>query len=459
MNNPSIDKGDALFFQNTFRRRAIGLLCAGVVALSAPVVNAQSLIRDAEIERTLKYVMQPLLKAAGSSSTRIKIYIVNDRSMNAFVAGGRNMFLNTGLIRRMKSVEMLQSVMAHELGHITGGHQSQRAAQMGAANTAMALGMALGIAAAAAGGGAGVAIGAADAVRRSLLGFTRAQEASADESSVRYLVAAGINPQAAVDVLNLFHGQELLNITRQDPYVQSHPLTSQRLTRMKAYAQKYKEQPNTQAANINYWYARMVAKFNGFTGNPSYNLRRLKKSDNSEIATLARAINYHRLPKPKKALSYASKLTQMRPKDAYYHELRGQILLESGNARSAVASYRRAAQLAPKEALILGGLGRALLAKNSGASNNEALKVLKRAYARDPLDGIMLRNLALAYARGGNNGMASVVTAERYALQSNFKQAEIHAKRAQRILPSGTVGWLKADDILGAVTRVKRRRK
>ncbi|MBV1864653.1 MAG: M48 family metalloprotease [Rhodobacteraceae bacterium] len=145
MNNPSIDKGDALFFQNTIRRRAIGLLSAGILALSAPVANAQSLIRDAEIERTLKYVMQPLLKAAGSSSTRIKMYIVNDRSMNAFVAGGRNMFLNAGLIRRMKTVEMLQSVMAHELGHITGGHQSQRAAQMGAANTAMALGLALGL--------------------------------------------------------------------------------------------------------------------------------------------------------------------------------------------------------------------------------------------------------------------------------------------------------------------------
>ena len=275
---------------------------------------------------------------------------------------------------------------------------------------------------------------------------------------MRYLVAAGINPQASVDVLNIFRGQEVLSIGRQDPYVLSHPLTSTRLSRMKSHAARYKDRPTTQVAGVDYWYARMVAKFDGFTGNPAHNLRKLKKNDTSEIATLTRAIAYHRLPKPKKAVAYASKLTQLRPRDAYYHELKGQILLESGQASAAVASYRRAAQLAPKEALILGGLGHALLSVNTGPASKEALSVLKRAYARDPLDGRTLRNLAVAYARSGQKGMASVVTAERYALQSNFKQAELHAKRAQALLPRGSVGWLKADDILGAATRLKARK-
>ncbi|MCP5074066.1 MAG: M48 family metalloprotease [Rhodobacteraceae bacterium] len=420
--------------------------------------QAQGLIRDAEIERTLKFVMQPLLKASGTSGSRVKLFVVNDRSMNAFVAGGSKIFIHSGLIQRLTSVEMLQAVLAHELGHITGGHLSQRAVQAGSLNTALGLGLLLGAAAAAAGGGAGVAIGAQEAVRRSMLGFTRAQEASADESAVRYMVAAGINPQAGVDVLNIFRGQEILSVGRQDPYVLSHPLNSQRLARMRSYAQAYKDKPSTQVAGVNYWYARMIAKFDGFIGNPSRNLRRLKKSDTSEIATLTRAIAYHRLPKPKKAVSYATKLTQMRPKDPYYHELRGQILLENGNAAAAVGSYRRAAKLAPKEPLILAGLGRALLGVNSSSANKEALGVLKKAYARDPLDGRMLRDLGLAYARAGQNGMASVVTAERYALQSNFKQAELHATRAQKLLPRGSVGWLKADDILGAAKKVKRRK-
>jgi predicted Zn-dependent protease len=444
--------------QRTARTRLIGLMTAAILTITATHAPAAGLIRDAEIERTLKYVMQPLLKAAGSSGSRIKIYIVNDPRMNAFVAGGRNMFLHAGLIRRMKNVEMLQAVMAHELGHITGGHETQRAAQISSAKGSMAIALAVGLAAAVAGGGAGLAIGAQDAVRRSLLGFTRAQESSADESSVRYLVRAGINPSAAVDVLKLFRGQELLNVSRQDPYLLTHPLTSERIARMKSYAEKYKNQSTSQSTTLMYWYARMVTKFQGFTGNPSYNLRQLKKGDTSELATLARAISYHRYPKPKKALVYAAKLVKTRPKDAYYHELRGQILLENGNPSAAIKSYRRAAKLAPKEALILGGLGRALLAVKSKSADNEALKVLKQAYARDPLDGFMLRNLGLAYARANQPGMASVVTAQRYALQSNFKQAEIHAKRAQRLLPAGTIGWLKADDILVAAKRIKRRK-
>ncbi len=439
-------------------RRTIGLAATCALVFAGAVGNAQGLIRDAEIERTLKFIMQPILKAAGTSGNRVKIYIVNDRSMNAFVAGGSNIFVNSGLIQRLKSVDMLQAVLAHELAHINNGHVSQRALQASSATTALGLGLLLGVAAAAAGGGAGVAAGATEVVRRNLLGFTRAQEASADESSVRYLVAAGINPQAGVDVLKIFRGQEVLSVGRQDPYVRSHPLTSQRLSRMKAYAQKYKDRQSTQVAGVDYWYARMVTKFTGFAGNPSYNLRRLKKQDKSEIATLTRAIAYHRLPKPKKAVAYATQLTQMRPKDAYYHELEGQILLENGKAAAAVGSYRRAAQLAPKEPLILGGLGHALLGVNTGSANKEALTVLKRSYARDPLDGRALRNLALAYARAGQNGMASVVTAERYALQSNFKQAELHANRAQKLLPRGSVGWLKADDILGAAKKAKRRK-
>ena len=444
--------------KRVLRRKLVGVAAVCALTVTGMSATAQGLIRDAEIERTLKFVMLPLLKASGHSASRINLYVVSDRRLNAFVAGGNNMFLNTGLIRKMKNVEMLQAVMAHELGHITGGHQSQRAAAISSANRTLAVGLALGLAAAAAGGGPGVLAGAQEAVRRSLLGFTRAQEASADASSVRYMVAAGINPQAAVDVLNLFRGQEVLSITGQDPYVQSHPLTSERIARMKSNAAKYKDRPSTQQPDIDYWYTRMVVKFNGFIGNPSYNLKRISKNDTEEMATLARAIGYHRLPKPKQAAKYARQLTEMKPEDAYYHELRGQILLENGNASGAVTSYRTAAELAPREVLILGGLGRSLLAVNSNASNKEALTVLRKSYARDPLDTRMLRDLALAYARSGQGGMASVATAERYALQSNFKQAELHARRAQGALPRGTVGWLKADDILAVAQAVQRRK-
>lgn len=429
------------------------LTCAVALAGSLTVANAQGLVRDAEIERTLKRVMQPLMRAAGIGGRRVEIFIINDRRLNAFVAGGDKIFINTGLIAKAGSKEMLQAVLAHELAHISLGHRAQRAADIASARTVAGLGLAVGLAAAAAGGGSGVAAGLQETLRRSLFAFSRAQETAADAASVRYLKAAGISPQAAADVLQIFRGQEALSVGRQDAYVRTHPLTRQRILRMEAEAARFKGQPKPDPTT-DYWYARMVAKFNGFLGNPSRTLRRLPKSDQGEIATMTRAIANHRLPKPKLARRYADRLVSMRPADAYYHELRGQILIESGEARAAVGAYRRAAQLAPKEPLILGGLGRALLAKGSGGTVKEALNVLKRAYARDPRDPLTLRNLSIAYARTKQPGMASLLTAERYALAGNFKQAEVHAKRASGLLPQGSGGWLKAQDILGIARKL-----
>jgi predicted Zn-dependent protease len=454
---PSIPATGYMLLMNF--KATLGLLATIGTLLQASVVDAQSLIRDAEIEQTLRLVLQPLQQSAGVGGTRVDIFVINDRSLNAFVAAGNNIFLNTGLIQRMKTVEMLQAVMGHELAHITQGHRAARVANLASARTAAGLGLAIGVAAAAAGGGAGLAVGLQDAVRKSVFAFSRSQESAADRASIRYLQGAGISPQAAVDVLNIFRGQEVLTISRQDPYVLTHPLTSDRITRMQTAAAAYKGGPSKQSAAIDYWYARLLIKFNGFIGNPGQNLRRIAKTDTGELATLARAIAYHRRPNPAKARSEIDRLIKMRPNDAFYHELRGQILLESGNSATAVTSYRKAAALAPKEPLILGGLGHALLAKGSGATVKEALDVLSRAYSRDPRDASTLRDLALAYARSNNPGQASILTAERYALESNFKQAAIHAKRAQGLLPRGSSGWRKADDIIAIARQLESKKK
>ena len=425
-----------------------------------PAVNAQGLIRDSEIERTLRIVAQPIAKAAGVG--RVYIYIINDNRPNAFTTGNNNIFINSGLIRQMKSVEMLQSVIAHEIGHITGGHLTQRILNIGNARTAAGLGAILGVLTAAAGGGkgaVGVAAAAASIGQRNYLSFSRGQESAADQSGVRYMARAGINPEAALEVLKLFRGQEALSIGRQDPYSVTHPLSSQRIADLQTFVAAYKGRPSTQSPNVDYWYARSLAKFNSFIGSPKGILRRLKRSDKGEIATLTRAIAFHRLPNKKKSLIAIKRLIAMRPKDPYYQELYGQILLENGNSSSAAAAYRKAVSMAPKDPQILAGFGRAQLAAKSGYTAKSALVTLKKSYARDPRNGRMLRDLGVAYAKTGNPGMASVTTAERYALASNFKQAQIHAKRAVRLLPEGTTGWRKAADILAIAERLNKKRK
>jgi len=435
------------------------LMAALLIALVAALpVRAQTLIRDADIERALAEIAAPVISAAGLSSSSIRTLVIQDRKLNAFVVDHKSIFIHSGLILKLKSVEELQAVIAHELAHIANGHISRRISNYRSSRTLAGLGLALGAAAAVASGsgeaGVGLAMGVSSAAQRSFLSHTRAEESSADRAAVSYMVRAGIDPQAMVDVMEIFRGQEALNVNRQDPYVLTHPLSRERVRALKGLAAGFKGRATPPSASDAYWYARMRAKLGGWLQNPSYTLRRVKSSDKSEIALLTRAVAYHRMPKTKDALANMNALVAKKPNDPYYQELRGQILLESRQFNAAVSAYKRAVALAPKHALIQAGYGRALLA---AGRTKEALRTLKAARARDFRNPSMLRDLAQAYAQTGNPGMASVATAERYALLGRLKDAEIHAKRAEGLLPRGSSGWLRAQDILVAAKRVKKK--
>ncbi|NNK78659.1 MAG: M48 family metalloprotease [Litoreibacter sp.] len=446
----------------SFDKVKVLLACFGLMLCAVPA-HAASLIRDAELELSLRKLMQPVLQTAGMGSSRVRVLVINDPSLNAFVTDSRHIFVHSGLIMKLDRPEALQAVLAHELAHITNGHLSRRGVNAQNMSRAGAIGMALSVASALAGQGqAGIAlgVGTASSALRVFLSHTRAEESSADQTALRYLADAGIDPEAMSDTLDLFVGQEALRPGRQDPYARSHPLSRDRLRAVDGFAAALKSKARPAPAEIVYWYNRMDAKLQGFLRNPKYVLRRPEAQGSSETARLRRAIAYHQMPNPKKALSEIDGLLRMRPKDAYYHELKGQILLESGNPSAAANSYRKAVSLAPKEPLIQRGLGRALLALGTRSSNAEALSVLRKARARDPGDPGLLRNLALAHAKNGQNAMASLATAERYAILGRFGDAKTHAKRAQGSLPRGSAGWLRAGDVLRtAETALARQKK
>ncbi|MEO1548807.1 MAG: M48 family metalloprotease [Pseudomonadota bacterium] len=441
----------------TIRRTWQALALAALVSLAlAPMAQARGLIRDAEIEQTLRLIADPLIRAAGMNPSRLRILIVQDRSLNAFVAGGNNIFLHTGLLQRLDTVEQLQAVLAHEIAHITGGHQTRIADRVRNANTVAGLGLLLSIASVASGAGeAAVAIGAGsqEVARRSLLAHSRAEEASADQAGLRYMIAAGVDPQGLLDVLKLFRGQEILSARRADPYVRTHPLWRQRLSLLEA---KIAASPKGNGPDpaLAAWHKRMVAKFDAFLDAPARTLR--DATSNSELDVMARAIAYHRLPNRAKSSTAINALIKARPGDAFYHELKGQFLLENGDASGAVASYRQAVRLAPNESLILAGLGRALVALNTPKSLSEALVVLERARQRDDANPALMRDLGRAYAANGQPGLAALSTAERFALQARLRDAQIHATRAQGQLPQGSPAWRRAQDILDAAKKVDR---
>lgn len=440
----------------TLRRAALAV----ALLLAAVQAQAQTLIRDAEIENALRKLAAPIATTAGLNARNLRVLVLNDNSMNAFVADNRTIFLHSGLLLKMTSSAQLQAVLAHEMAHIANGHITRRRANLRNSGSAAALGLLLSAAVAATGNSkaaAGVAIGTSSSAQRLFFAHTRAEEASADQAGLRYMARANVPPEAMVEVLNLFRGQEALSSTRQDPYVRTHPLTRDRLRAVQGFAagQQIK---GTDRASEDYWFARARGKLEAFIRSPAQTLRKVGKNDTSDIALMRRAVAYHRRPDTQAALREIDRLLAKRPKDAYVHELKGQILLESRNFGTAVNAYGRAVNLAPKEALIAAGYGRALLALKTADGDRRALAALTQARARDPFDPSMLRDLAVAYARAGQNGHASLVTAERYALAGRLKDAETHAKRAAGLLPRGSAGWNRAQDVLAAAKTAQKRR-
>ncbi|MEM6680210.1 MAG: M48 family metalloprotease [Pseudomonadota bacterium] len=425
------------------------MLVLAFAALPLPAAS-QGLIRDTEIERTLDDMTRPILQVAGIPPASVRLFIVNDRRLNAFVAGGRNMFLNTGLLMELETPEELLGVIAHETGHIAGGHLARRRQEIQAAQGPALIGTLLGIVAAAAGGPeAGLAIiaGSQGAALRNLLRYTRGEEAAADQAALTYLRRAEINPDGLRRVLQRFRGQEVLSVGSLDPYTLTHPLSTDRLQLIEreaaaAQGRSYPENPER-----DYWHARMRAKLEGFLQRPERVLDRTEGLSD-EMALYARAVAYHRIPDPTAALATIERVMTLRPNDPFYTELKGQILYEQGDPMAAEPAYREADRLLPDQPLILAGLGRVLLALDNDSASAEALEVLERARRADPGDSTMLRDLAIAYDRAGNRGMATLVTAERFALRGRVRDAQLHARRAEQVLPNGSPAWLRAQDIL-----------
>lgn len=425
------------------------LLAIVFSALALPALAA-GLIRDPDIERSLRELAKPLLTAAGLPPSQIKVLVVEDDRLNAFVVDSRHILIHSGLILKARRAEELQAVIAHEIAHIANGHLARRLSNLNTASTAARFGYLLALAVGAATGSteaaAGVALGSANSAGRVFLGHTRAEESSADQAALRYMAMRNIDPRAMSDVLEYFRGQEILSGARQDPYIRSHPLTRDRIRAVEGYAAAYggraAEDPAAQ-----YWFARAQGKLSAFVRNPGWTLQRVKKGDTSELGLMRLAIAAHRSSKRADAMAAMKRLLAARPGDPYYLDLLGQIQLESRDFAGAVRTYGAAANAAPSEPLILAGYGRALVAAGQPA---KALPVLENARGRDATDPRMLRDLAVAYAKTGNPGMASTVTAERYAILGNLKTAMIHATRAAGLLPRGSIGWNRAQDVLSA---------
>lgn len=444
----------------------IGLILLPILTLLILRDTAQarsfSFIRDAEIEDTIRLFGTPLFAVAGLEPSAVRVYLVNDPSLNAFVAGGQKIFINTGLLIASDNANQVIGVIAHETGHITGGHlaRSQDALRDASAQSIMAF--VLGAAAAIAGqGGAGQAIiaGGTQVAQRSYLKYSRIQESSADQAALSMLDQTGQSAKGMLSFFDKLGDQEALLTASQDPYVRTHPLTRERIDTIRAHVARSAKSNAVERPEFVERHNRMRAKLIAFLGSPTQTFRRYPADDNSVSGRYAHAIARHKMRETEKALALIKGLLAEHPRDPYFHELHGQILFESGNAEAAIAPYERAMALRPNEVLLRIGLGQAQVSIESDSHIKAAVKNMRRAVQLEPGSPSAWRWLGMAHGRNGDIGLAALATAERYILTGKFRDAIGQAARAERTLAKGTPGWLRAQDLKAAAERAAKRAK
>ncbi len=441
-----------------------------LLANAVPGAHAQSarnkahFIRDAEVESIIRTFATPLFQAAGLDPEAVRLHLMVDPSLNAFVAGGLNMFFHTGLLIRSESPNQLIGVMAHETGHIAGGHLIRGNEQAGNVSTEALIGMLLGAAAGAASGrgdvGTAVMMGSQHIAMRDMLAFTRSQEQQADQMAMRFLDSTGQSPKGMLQFFEILGDQELLVAARQDPYVRTHPLTRDRVSFVRQYVEK---SPHTNADSPPAWiemHRRMRAKLFAFIEPPMRTFQRYKESDTSIEARYARAIAAYRKPDLDTAIPLIDALIKERPGDPYFWELKGQMLFENGRGAEAIAPYRKATELLPDNALLLAELGTAEVELDDPAFLKDAQKHLSMAVQREPGDSGTWQRLATAFGRDeGKEGMASYALAEHFLLRGKLPEANFHANKAEQLLGKAGPIWLRIQDIKELAVQVQQERK
>lgn len=443
---------------------AVAVAISGLVA-SIGAASAQNLplIRDTEIENLLSDYARPIFKAAGLGSGRVTVRIVRNDVFNAFVLDGSNVFVHTGTLMQAQTPNEVIGVIAHEAGHIAGGHMAALRARIAQDQTRALLTQIIGIGAMVAGGVAGgdggrdamaggqaVMQGGNEVIMRGLLSERRSQESAADQAGLKYLNATKQSGEGMLATFERFQQQEYVSEQYKDPFVRSHPVATDRLNRLRELVTKSPSFGNHDSAELQLRHDMMRAKLSGYLESPSTVLNRYPASDKSLPARYGRAIaKFFKGGNGALEASLADidSLIRDQPANAYFHELRADVLMRSGRNAEAIPSLRQALKLQPQSPLMQVQLATALQAGDKPAGITESVSLLRKSLVDDQ-NGRAFRMLANAYYKQGKGPEADAMTAQAYFYEGNLQQAQLFAKRAQPRLRSGSPEWLKNDDII-----------
>ena len=411
-------------------------------------VNA-NIIRDAEIEKFLTDMANPIFEAANLNLNAVDIYIFKDDAVNAFVACGQKVFINTGLIQSFENPSMLRGVLAHETGHIAGGHLARSDKALEKTQAPMLIGLLLGVGAAIAGEGdaaQALLLGSQQIAKGMLAKYSRGQESAADQAAFQYLEKIEKSSTGMLDVLYSFANQEALSTRQQKIRVRSHPMSRDRIRSLEEKV-KNSEYINEKDNNkLVYDYKMIQAKLDGFLNNTNDIIK--KNITNSDHHKYSLAVAYYRQALLEKSMDILNELIRDYPNNPWFLELKGQILYESGKIDDSIEPYSKSLKLRPKEPLLMVGLATALNARNRENDAENAINLLKESLKYDKKNSHAWFQLAIAYSNMNNIGMAEISSAERHFLTGNIKMASFHAKKSLRYLNNSDIYKLRAEDIL-----------
>lgn len=431
--------------------QSLALLVGATIAFQP--VAAQSILRDAETEALLNDMTAPLVEASELEPGNVELVLINDGSINAFVAGGQAIYVHSGLINAADTANEVQGVLAHELGHITAGHVIRFNERTKAANGITILSLLLGVGAALAGAGdaaMGAIMAGQQAALGSFLSYNRDQEAATDLAGARYLSGAGISGRGMISFFEKLRNFEIRRGYSQSDdatYMRTHPLSGDRVQTLRNLLAEDAAWNAPDDPALQERFMRVKAKLYGYLAEPQRVLSYFLPTDTSIPARYARAYAYHKDARVDLALAETDALLAAEPDNPYFLELKGQVLLESGRPLEALEPLRRATELTRAHPLIAGIFGHALIATEKQANYSEAERVLRAAVARDRYNPFAWYQLGVVYAASGDIPRARLASAEQLVMNRRFPEALQNAQAAEAGLPYGSPDWIRAQDV------------
>ena len=431
--------------------------CVFACSTSWPIASATfaadriSLIRDTEIENTIRAYTAPLFEAAGLDAAFVRIHLIKDRRLNAFVAGGQQMFIHTGLLRRAEHAGQVIGVLSHEIGHIAGGHLARLDERLENASTQSIIALVLAIPAALVAGdaqvGAAILSGGTSVAQRSVLQYSRSMESAADQAALTFLERKRLSARGLLEFLELLVDQEALYSSGNDPYLNTHPITRSRVNFVRNHLSISKFTSQALPRELDVMHRRMRGKLNGFIDPPEQTLGSYAAEGSDMEVLYARAIAHMRQNEVEQAVDITDRLLIQSPNDPFFLELKGDILRNAGRNKDSIAPYRAAVSIVPWAALIRVNLAQAQLALNDEELTRDALINVNEALRYEPKLVQAWHLAATSYGRLKDFGNLALALAEQSVLQGRISDTKRHVRQALKIFPEGSPGWLRAQDI------------